>query len=184
MILVHELGHFWAARAFDVRVDVFSFGFGPRLFGFRRGETDYRFSLFLFGGYVKMVGDQPGDTQCRRSATAFLAKPRWQRLIISFAGPFMNMVLAVAVLTGLFMVSYEKIIDDNGAVIGHVMPDSPAAKAGIQWRAIKSSGWTARTIPTGKTSLPRKSSSVDRPIPVTVERAGPHFHDQRDARAR
>src|ERR1700679_1427044 len=59
MILIHELGHFWAARAFGVRVDVFSFGFGPRLFGFRRGETDYRFSLILFGGYVKMAGEQP-----------------------------------------------------------------------------------------------------------------------------
>ena len=57
MILIHELGHFWAARAFDVKVDVFSFGFGPRLFGFRRGETDYRFSLILFGGYVKMAGE-------------------------------------------------------------------------------------------------------------------------------
>src|ERR1017187_3865263 len=61
MILIHELGHFWAARAFDVKVEVFSFGFGPRLFGFRRGETDYRFSLFLFGGYVKMAGEQPGE---------------------------------------------------------------------------------------------------------------------------
>src|SRR5579864_1618525 len=122
MILVHELGHFWAARAFDVKVDVFSFGFGPRLFGFRRGETDYRFSLFLFGGYVKMAGDQPGDSA--DDPRGFLAKPRWQRLIIAFAGPFMNIVLAVAVLTGLFMVSYEKIIEENGAIVGHVMPDS------------------------------------------------------------
>src|ERR1700727_3890657 len=61
MILVHELGHFWAARAFNVKVEVFSFGFGPRLFGFRRGDTDYRFSLVLFGGYVKMAGEQPGE---------------------------------------------------------------------------------------------------------------------------
>ena len=91
MILVHELGHFWAARAFDVKVEVFSFGFGPRLFGFRRGETDYRFSLILFGGYVKMAGEQPGesaqiaddprDADCSH-------KPRWQRLIIAAAGPF------------------------------------------------------------------------------------------------
>ena len=80
MILVHELGHFWAARAFKVKVDVFSFGFGPRLFGFRRGDTDYRFSLFLFGGYVKMVGDQPGDAHAA-DPDGFLAKPRWQRLI-------------------------------------------------------------------------------------------------------
>ncbi len=56
MILIHELGHYWAARFFDVKVDTFSFGFGPRLFGFKKGETDFRFSLILLGGYVKMVG--------------------------------------------------------------------------------------------------------------------------------
>ena len=61
MILIHELGHYWAARLFDVRVEVFSFGFGPRLFGFRRGETDFRFSAILFGGYVKMAGENPED---------------------------------------------------------------------------------------------------------------------------
>ena len=57
MIMIHELGHFWAARFFDVKVEAFSFGFGPRLFGFRRGDTDYRFSLILLGGYFKMAGN-------------------------------------------------------------------------------------------------------------------------------
>jgi regulator of sigma E protease len=100
MILIHELGHFWAARAFDVKVDVFSFGFGPRLFGFKRGETDYRFSLVLFGGYVKMAGEIPGESQTS-DPRAVANKPRWQRLIITAAGPFMNVVLAVGLLTGL-----------------------------------------------------------------------------------
>ena len=68
MILVHELGHFLAARLFDVRVDVFSIGFGPRLFGFRRGDTDYRFSAILFGGYVKMAGDQQSEAETDRAA--------------------------------------------------------------------------------------------------------------------
>src|ERR1700761_6996782 len=99
MILVHELGHFWAARTFDVKVEVFSFGFGPRLFGFHRGETDYRFSLFLFGGYVKMAGEQPGENFSSplvkadegelADIRAMSNKPRWQRLIILAAGPFM-----------------------------------------------------------------------------------------------
>src|SRR5277367_795742 len=89
-ILVHELGHFWAARAFNVKVEVFSFGFGPRLFGFRRGDTDYRFSLILFGGYVKMAGEQPneqpGEHDIPLSASGnkeiyLWQKPRWQRLI-------------------------------------------------------------------------------------------------------
>src|SRR3984893_11314411 len=99
MILVHELGHFWAARAFDVKVEAFSFGFGPRLFGFRRGETDYRFSLILFGGYLKMAGEQAAGGAAA-DARSLLAKPRWQRLIIAFAGPFMNVVLAVGLMTG------------------------------------------------------------------------------------
>ncbi|MGA3098210.1 MAG: site-2 protease family protein, partial [Bryobacteraceae bacterium] len=62
MINVHELGHFWVARFFDVKIETFSFGFGPRLFGFRRGETDFRFSLIPFGGYVKMAGEQTSET--------------------------------------------------------------------------------------------------------------------------
>src|ERR1044071_5434978 len=132
MILIHELGHFWAARYFDVRVDVFSFGFGPRLFGFRKGETDYRFSAILFGGYVKMAGEQPGDENAD-DPRGFLKKPRWQRMIIAFAGPIMNVVLAVAVLTGLYMVKFQKVIEPAiSGLIGYVTPDSPAAKAGVQ----------------------------------------------------
>ena len=100
MILIHEAGHFWAARWFDVRVETFSFGFGPRLFGFKRGETDYRFSLILFGGYVKMSGEQPGE-EGAGDPRGILAKPRWQRLIIAFAGPAMNIVLAIGIFTGL-----------------------------------------------------------------------------------
>ena len=95
------------------------------------GETDFRFSAILFGGYVKMTGEQPGDENAD-DPRGFLAKPRWQRLIIAFAGPFMNMVLAVALLTGLFMVKFRDPAADMQADIGHVMPDSPAAKAGIQ----------------------------------------------------
>src|SRR5260370_17143230 len=61
MILVHELGHFWAGKFFDVKIEVFSFGFGPRLFGIQRGETDFRLSALLFGGYVQFAGDQPRE---------------------------------------------------------------------------------------------------------------------------
>ena len=139
MINIHELGHFWAARFFDVKVEAFSFGFGMKLFGFRRGETEYRVSLLPIGGYVKMAGELAGDGNPNSGEVyvddprSLPAKPRWQRLIIAFAGPFMNMVLAVAVLTGLYMVKYQKIADsDLKATIGHVMPDSAAAKAGIQ----------------------------------------------------
>ena len=170
MILIHELGHFWAARTFDVKVDVFSFGFGPRLFGFQRGETDYRFSLFLFGGYVKMAGDQPGDAGAD-DPRGFMAKPRWQRLIIAFAGPFMNIVLAIAVLTGLFMVSYEKVIDSRGSVIGHIMQDSPAAKAGIQVgdKIVRLNG---KDNPDWEEIITTEWGSVGNPMTVGLERGG------------
>src|SRR3984957_3386429 len=120
MINIHEAGHYFAARWFDVKIDAFSFGFGTRLFGFRRGETDYRFSALPLGGYVKMAGEQLTDENAN-DPRSVLSKPRWQRLIIAFAGPFMNVVLAVSVLTGLYMVKYEKIINNNGAVVGHVI---------------------------------------------------------------
>ncbi len=131
MIIIHELGHYWAAVLCDVKVDVFSVGFGPRLFGFRRGETDFRFSAILFGGYVKMAGEQPGESDTA-DPRAFSNKPRWQRLIIVLAGPAMNVLLAVALLTGLYMVRYYKPTDSYmQAIVGYVEDGSPAAQAGI-----------------------------------------------------
>src|SRR5277367_5833926 len=131
MILIHELGHFWAARFFDVKVEAFSFGFGPRVFGFRRGETDFRFSAILFGGYVKMAGEQPTD-ETAADPRGFLSKPRWQRMIIAFAGPAVNIVLAVVLLTGLFMVHYEHLPNPHSPTIGYLKPDGAAAKGGVR----------------------------------------------------
>src|SRR3954467_5311755 len=131
MIMIHELGHFWAARFFDVKVETFSFGFGPRLFGFRRGDTDFRFSAILFGGYVKMTGEQPGE-ETGADPRALTSKPRWQRMVIAFAGPAINLVLAVALLTGLYMTPLPKMPNPNSPVIGYLAPDGAAAKAGIR----------------------------------------------------
>src|SRR3984893_2903495 len=174
MINIHELGHFWAARLFDVKVEAFSFGFGPRLFGFRRGETDYRFSLLLFGGCVRMSGEQ-GAAENLDDPRSFLAKPRWQRAIIAFAGPFMNIVLAISLLTGLYMVKYQKVADeDMKAVIGHVLPDSPAAKAGIQDgdRIVKLDG---KNNPTWEDVDLKEVSSAYRPMFLTIERNGKRY---------
>ncbi|MGD0498690.1 MAG: RIP metalloprotease RseP [Bryobacteraceae bacterium] len=175
MINIHELGHYWAARYFDVKVEAFSFGFGPRLFGFRRGETDYRVSLIPFGGYVKMAGDQVADQNAPPDPRGVLAKPRWQRLIISFAGPFMNIVLAVGVLTGTYMVSFPKLARaDLVALIGGVQPDSPAAMAGIQAgdRIVELDG---KTNPTWEDITLKELASAYRPMRLVVERNGRRF---------
>ena len=131
MIMIHELGHYWAARFFDVRVETFSFGFGPRLFGFKRGETDFRFSAILFGGYVKMTGEQTGEASTA-DPRSLNAKPRWQRMVIAFAGPAINVVLAVALLSGLYMFRYPHIPNPHSPKIGYVTPDGASAKAGIR----------------------------------------------------
>jgi regulator of sigma E protease len=175
MILIHELGHFWAARFFDVRVETFSFGFGPRLFGFRRGETDYRISLvFFLGGFVKMAGELPGD-ESANDPRGFMAKFRWQRLIIVLAGPLMNVVLAVGLLTGLYMVKYQRVVDaESGAVIGAVTPATPAAKAGIQEgdRIVKLGG---RRNPTWDDIIVKEVESAARPMQLTIARNGKEF---------
>lgn len=132
MILIHEFGHYAAAKYFGVRVEVFSIGFGKRLLGFTRGETDYRISAIPLGGYVKMSGENPMDDRTGDPGE-FLSHPRWQRFIVALAGPFMNIMLAVALLTGVYMVHYEyPAVIDEPTVVGWVNPDTPAEKAGIQ----------------------------------------------------
>lgn len=169
MIIIHELGHYLAARFFDIRVDTFSIGFGPRMFGFRRGETDFRFSWILFGGYVRMAGEHPGDEEDPRG---FQAKPRWQRLIVVLAGPAMNMVLAVAILTGLYMVEFPKMASAvEKPRIGYVKPDSPADRAGLQ------EGDTILSIAnkqaaTWEDVVLKEYVSAGVPLPVLYERNG------------
>ena len=132
MILIHEFGHYAAAKFFKVRVEVFSIGFGKRLLGFRKGDTDYRISAIPLGGYVKMSGENPMDERTDDPAE-FLSHPKWQRFIIAIAGPAMNIMLAFGLWTGVFMVHFEyPAIFDGPAVIGWILPDTPAAKAGIQ----------------------------------------------------
>ena len=88
------------AKAFGGGVEVFSLGFGKRLFGFRRGDTDYIVSMLPLGGYVKMVGENP-DEELRGSDLEYLSKPKWQRLIILLAGPAMNVILAFVRTVGV-----------------------------------------------------------------------------------
>ena len=131
MILIHELGHFLAAKYFGIGVQTFSFGFGPRLFGFHSGGTDYRVSALPLGGYVKMSGENPGDP-LSGAGDEFQSKPRWQRFIVGAMGPTMNILLAIFLLTGLFMYRYQKPAYEEGpAIIGWIENGTPAAVAGF-----------------------------------------------------
>lgn len=105
MVLVHEFGHFAVAKLCGIRVETFSIGFGKRLIGFRRGETDYRLSLLPLGGYVKMSGDNPGEAPT--DPGDFNAHPRWQRILVALAGPFANFILALGLMTGVSMLHNE-----------------------------------------------------------------------------
>ncbi len=131
IVFVHELGHHVVAKLFGVRVLTFSLGFGKRIWGFQHHGTDYRVSLVPFGGYVRMAGEMPdertgdpGDLQ---------SKPRWQRILIYFAGPAMNVVLSVGLIALVFMDGIQlQALQDIPAVVGEVDEGSPAAAAGLQ----------------------------------------------------
>ncbi len=129
LIFAHEAGHFAFAKLFRVRVLVFSFGFGKRLFGFRHGDTDYRVSLVPLGGYVRMAGDSPEENQTANE-DEFLSKPKWQRFLILFAGPLVNVLIAIAFLAALAMVGTEQLV--TRPIIGEVLAGKAAAKAGLQ----------------------------------------------------
>lgn len=131
MVFIHELGHFIAAKSFGVRVERFSLGFPPRLIGIKRGDTDYCIGAIPLGGFVKMAGENPMEARTDDPGE-FMNHPRWQRFVIAFAGPAMNILLAIVLLTGVYMVHYEQpVFWNQPARIGWVAPDSPAAQAGI-----------------------------------------------------
>ena len=120
------------AKAFDVRVLAFSLGFGKRLFGFKRGETDYRVSLVPLGGYVRLGGENPDEVS--DDPREFLNKPRWQRILVYLAGPAMNVVLSIGIMAVLFAAGTSVSIDPGSLepVVGAVVDGSPAATAGLE----------------------------------------------------
>lgn len=128
LVFVHELGHFVAAKAFRVKVLKFSLGFGPRIWGFTRGETEYQLAALPLGGYVKMAGEDP--TQPLTGADkgrGFNEQSPWKRVVIAFAGPAVNLVLPVAVFFAINLSPQEKL----PPLVGMVMPNEPADRAGV-----------------------------------------------------
>lgn len=171
LVLFHELGHFLAARYFGVTVESFSIGFGPRVLGVKAGGTDFKFCLLPFGGYVKMAGGsmvgsptgEPGE---------LLSKPRWQRLIIASMGPIFNFGLAIALLVGLYMHSFQRPeFLTKEPLIYYVEPGSAADEAGLRpGDVVRSLGGQATPswLDLGFASVP----VINREAPVVFQRGG------------
>ena len=131
LVFVHELGHFLLARWNGVRVLTFSLGFGPKLLKVTRGGTEYCISAIPLGGYVKMAGETPEDPRSGQP-DEFLSKTKWQRFQILFAGPAMNILLAIVVLAFVLAQGAEvRAFLDEAPVLGHVQPGSTAERAGL-----------------------------------------------------
>ncbi len=128
LVFFHELGHFIVAKKSGIRVEKFSLGFPPTILSKKWGETVYAIGAIPLGGYVKMAGEQP-EEEISGAPWEFMSQPVWKRFLVIFAGPFMNFVLAVVVLAGLYMVRGKEV---EAVFVGEVAAESPAAKAGIQ----------------------------------------------------
>ncbi len=128
MIIIHEFGHFIAARMLGVEVIRFSIGFGPILFRFKPGKTEYALSLIPLGGYVKMKGEEIDERNPDDTEGAFFAQPVWKRMFIVFAGPFFNIASAIL----FFAVAYSIGVQTLAPQIGKVQKDSPAYTAGLR----------------------------------------------------
>jgi regulator of sigma E protease len=135
LVFVHELGHFLSAKGFGIRVERFSIGYPPRLFGKRRGDTDYCISAVPFGGYVKIAGmvDESLDTKAIQGPPQpweFRSKPWLQRLIVVLAGSLMNLLLAYLILTAF--ARFQGVGRISGTTVGIVTEGRPAAGAGLK----------------------------------------------------
>jgi regulator of sigma E protease len=130
VVFFHELGHLLVGKAVGVKAVRFSIGFGPKLLGFVRGETEYRLSLLPLGGYVKFAGDNPYEELAPEDrGRGFLEQPPWKKGLIAFAGPAANLILAVVFYFAVFAAPHQDLV----AQVGYVKPRSPAAVAGLRY---------------------------------------------------
>lgn len=128
LIIPHELGHFLTAKLSGMKVEKFSIGFGPRLFGVKRGETEYAVSAFPIGGYVKIAGMEPGE---RQTEDGFYSKPLGNRFGVLFSGSAMNFLASVLLFSFIFMVGFQTM-DMEAPVVGEIIDNSPAQEVGLK----------------------------------------------------
>jgi regulator of sigma E protease len=179
MVVVHEFGHFAVAKLCGVRVESFSVGFGPRLFGIKYGDTDYKVCLLPLGGYVKMTGegatDLPIGTGSDSGApaddpAAFSSHPRWQRMLIGLAGPASNFILAFVSMIFYFGWVNE-VPDIKTATLEWVTPGSAADQAGLQPGDLFRQFGNVKN-PDLETVVDLARSDANQTVPIAVERNG------------
>jgi regulator of sigma E protease len=169
MVVVHELGHFIVAKLCGVRVETFSLGFPPRLFGIKYGDTDYCVSALPFGGYVKMAGEMPGS-ETTGDPHEFSSRPRWQRVLIAVAGPVANFILAFVLMAGFYMMHNEVLLYmDQPTVLDAVPQNSAAFRAGLRSgdRIVRFDG---DRNPTWDQMDSRAALDMNSTVPMTVQR--------------
>jgi regulator of sigma E protease len=174
-VTLHEFGHFIVAKLFKIRVETFSFGFGPRLFGRKWGTTDYRISAIPLGGYVKLGGDEsnaPIEGEGASDIPAherFDLRPRWQRILVAIAGPVMNILTALSIPFAGAMIYGVQV--PPPPVVRHVLPGGAAEIAGLQ-PGDRIVSFDGNTNPKWKTVADDALLSPGQPLPLEVERNG------------
>ena len=169
LVLVHEFGHFIVAKRVGIRVERFSFGFGPKLFSVRRGDTEYLISAIPLGGYIKMAGDEVSESLTGKSFE-FLSRSIWDRFLVIFAGPLLNYVLAFLIFSIIFMFGSPTLTTE----VGSLLKGYPAEKSGliVGDKIIRADGkdvkyWEDMTEITHK--------HLEGPIKLTIEKNGKVF---------
>lgn len=174
MVVIHEFGHFIVAKLLGIPAEVFSVGFGPRLFGFKLGETDFRFSAIPLGGYVRFKGENMEMIQGKSEADVdeFLAYPGWKRLLVALAGPVFNIVTAILIPAAAIMIGFQDdVYNAQKVVIGEVTPGSTAEQAGLQ-KGDRIVAYRDHQHPTWQDFQEDVLVRFDEEIPLTVERNG------------
>jgi regulator of sigma E protease len=175
LIFVHELGHYLMAKRIGIRVLTFSLGFGPKVIGFRRGDTNYCISAIPLGGYVKMAGETPDEPRSGQPHE-FLSRSKWERFQVLIMGPAMNIALAV-VLTAVVLTFGAEVpaFEDQPAVVGAVAAGSPAAQAGIRpGDLIMAVG--GQRVATWEDVYVKVGARPNRQLSITVMRDGRQLH--------
>ncbi|HEY2739134.1 MAG TPA: RIP metalloprotease RseP [Thermoanaerobaculia bacterium] len=168
IIIIHEAGHLLVAKAFGVRVLTFSIGFGKKIWGFQRGETEYRVSAVPLGGYVRLGGENLDEST--GDPRDFLSKPRWQRVLVYLAGPTMNVLLAIGLFAALFMVGIKvPNLPDMPPLVGGVEAGSSAEHAGLL-RGDLIVAANGKAMQSWHDVLLELITSPERPVPLKVAR--------------